>query len=157
MIESKKIDLEIIHAGVGPISESDVLLASASNAVIVGFNVKTENQAAAAAKREGIQIKLYSIIYELIDQIKEAVGIHVADVAGVQPTVAERLGRGLRPLPVTLHYYVAADHELAELAGRDLAIVVVDHSHFDARKGRTDRTGLLWDVASDVGDRAGRF
>ena len=71
-IESKKIDLEIIHAGVGPITESDVLLASASNAVIVGFNVKTENQAAAAAKREGIQIKLYSIIYELIDQIKEA-------------------------------------------------------------------------------------
>jgi translation initiation factor IF-2 len=71
-IESKKIDLEIIHSGVGPISESDVLLASASNAVIVGFNVKTENQAAAAAKREGIQIKLYSIIYELLDQIKEA-------------------------------------------------------------------------------------
>jgi translation initiation factor IF-2 len=71
-IESKKIDLEIIHAGVGPISESDVLLATASNAVIIGFNVKTENQAAAAAKREGVQIKLYSIIYELIDQVKEA-------------------------------------------------------------------------------------
>jgi translation initiation factor IF-2 len=71
-IESRKIDLEIIHAGVGPISESDVLLATASNAVIIGFNVKTENQAASAAKREGVQIKLYSIIYELIDQIKEA-------------------------------------------------------------------------------------
>ncbi|MGA8657793.1 MAG: translation initiation factor IF-2 [Chthoniobacterales bacterium] len=71
-IESKKISLEIIHAGVGPISESDVLLATASNAVIIGFNVKTENQAAAAAKREGVQIKLYSIIYELIDQVKEA-------------------------------------------------------------------------------------
>jgi translation initiation factor IF-2 len=71
-IESKKIDLEIIHAGVGPISESDVLLATASNAVIIGFNVKTENQAASAAKREGVQIKLYSIIYELIDQVKEA-------------------------------------------------------------------------------------
>ena len=71
-IESKKIDLEIIHAGVGPISESDVLLASASDAVIVVSNVKTENQAAAAAKREGIQMKLYSIIYELMDQIKEA-------------------------------------------------------------------------------------
>ncbi|MBV9275270.1 MAG: translation initiation factor IF-2 [Verrucomicrobia bacterium] len=71
-IESKKIDLEIIHSGVGAISESDVLLASASNAVIVGFNVKTESQAAAAAKREGIQIKLFSIIYELIDQVKEA-------------------------------------------------------------------------------------
>jgi translation initiation factor IF-2 len=71
-IESKKIDLEIVHSGVGPITESDVLLATASNAVIIGFNVKTENQAAAAAKREGVQIKLYSIIYELIDQVKEA-------------------------------------------------------------------------------------
>ena len=71
-IESKKIDLEIIHVGVGPITESDVLLATASNAVIIGFNVKVENQAASAAKREGIQIKLYSIIYELIDQVKEA-------------------------------------------------------------------------------------
>jgi translation initiation factor IF-2 len=71
-IESKKIELEIIHAAVGPITESDVLLATASNAVIIGFNVKVENQAAAAAKREGVQIKLYSIIYELIDQVKEA-------------------------------------------------------------------------------------
>jgi translation initiation factor IF-2 len=71
-IDSKKIDLELIHVGVGPISESDVLLATASNAVIVGFNVKVENQAASAAKQEGIQIKLYSIIYELIDQVKEA-------------------------------------------------------------------------------------
>jgi translation initiation factor IF-2 len=71
-IESKKIDLELIHIGVGPITESDVLLATASNAVIVGFNVKVENQASSAAKREGIQIKLYSIIYELIDQVKEA-------------------------------------------------------------------------------------
>jgi translation initiation factor IF-2 len=71
-IESKKIDLDIIHTGVGPISESDVLLATASNAVIVGFNVKVENQASAAAKRENVQIKLYSIIYELIDQVKEA-------------------------------------------------------------------------------------
>ena len=71
-IESTKIDLEIIHSGVGPISESDILLASASNAVVVGFNTKVENMAVSAAKREGVQIKLYSIIYELIDQIKEA-------------------------------------------------------------------------------------
>src|SRR5947207_1029743 len=71
-IESKKIDLDIIHAGVGPISESDILLASASNAVVVGFNIKVENMAVTAAKREGVQIKLYSIIYELIDQIKDA-------------------------------------------------------------------------------------
>jgi translation initiation factor IF-2 len=71
-IQSKKIDLEIIHSAVGPISESDVLLAAASNAIIVGFNIKTENNAAATAKREGVQIKLFSIIYELIDQVKDA-------------------------------------------------------------------------------------
>jgi translation initiation factor IF-2 len=71
-IESKKIDLEIIHSAVGPISESDILLASASNAVVIGFNVKVESMAVTAAKREGVQVKLYSIIYELLDQIKEA-------------------------------------------------------------------------------------
>ena len=62
----------MIHSGVGPISESDVLLASASNAVVVGFNVKVESNAVGTAKREGVQVKLFSIIYELIDQIKEA-------------------------------------------------------------------------------------
>ncbi|MGI9113830.1 MAG: translation initiation factor IF-2 [Chthoniobacterales bacterium] len=71
-IESKKVDLDIIHAGVGPISENDILLASASNAVVVGFNVKVESLAVGAAKRERVQVKLYSIIYELIDQMKEA-------------------------------------------------------------------------------------
>ncbi len=71
-IPQKKISLEIIHAAVGPITDSDVLLASASNAIIIGFSTKTENSAAQAAKREGVQIKLYSIIYELLDQIREA-------------------------------------------------------------------------------------
>lgn len=71
-IPQKKISLEIIHAAVGPITDSDVLLASASNAIIIGFNTKTENTAAQAAKREGVQLKLYSIIYELLDQVREA-------------------------------------------------------------------------------------
>jgi translation initiation factor IF-2 len=71
-IETKKIDLDMVHSGVGPISESDILLASASNAVVVGFNVKVESMAVTAARNEGVQVKLYSIIYELIDQIKEA-------------------------------------------------------------------------------------
>jgi translation initiation factor IF-2 len=71
-IQSKKIDLEIVHSAVGPISESDILLATASNAIVIGFNVKVENTAAQIAKRENIQIKLFSIIYELIDQVKEA-------------------------------------------------------------------------------------
>ncbi|HVE17091.1 MAG TPA: translation initiation factor IF-2 [Chthoniobacterales bacterium] len=71
-IKSTKISLQIIHSAVGPITESDVLLASASGAVIIGFSVKVESSASQAAKREGIQIKLYSIIYELIDQLKES-------------------------------------------------------------------------------------
>ena len=71
-IKSKKVNLEIIHSAVGPVTESDALLATASNAIIIGFGVKVENTAAATARREGIQIKLYSIIYELIDQVKEA-------------------------------------------------------------------------------------
>jgi translation initiation factor IF-2 len=71
-IESKKVDLEIIHSAVGPISESDILLASASDAVVVGFNVKVEAMAVPVAKRESVQVKLYSIIYELLDQMKEA-------------------------------------------------------------------------------------
>jgi translation initiation factor IF-2 len=71
-IESKKVNLELIHSAVGPISESDILLASASEAVVVGFNIKVEAMAVSAAKREGVQIKLYSIIYELLDQIRDA-------------------------------------------------------------------------------------
>lgn len=71
-IVSDKIELDILRAAAGPITESDVLLGSASDAILVGFNVKVESNAVAAAKREGIQVKLYSIIYELIDQMTEA-------------------------------------------------------------------------------------
>lgn len=71
-IESEKINLEIIRADAGPITESDVLLASASDAIVLGFNTKVENKAVAIVKREGVQVKLFSIIYELIDQVKEA-------------------------------------------------------------------------------------
>ncbi len=71
-IKTKKIDLDIVHSAVGPISESDILLASASNAIVIGFGIKVEANAAQVARREGVQIKLYSIIYELIDQVREA-------------------------------------------------------------------------------------
>ncbi len=71
-IKSDKINQEILHSDVGPVTESDVLLASASDAVVIGFNVKVENKALSRAKSEGVQIKLYSIIYELVDQVKEA-------------------------------------------------------------------------------------
>jgi translation initiation factor IF-2 len=71
-IESAKVALEVIHSDVGTITENDVALASASNAVILGFHTRVDSSAAEAAKSEGVQIKLYSIIYELIDQVQEA-------------------------------------------------------------------------------------
>jgi translation initiation factor IF-2 len=71
-IESDKVTLEILHSDVGTITENDVALASASDAVILGFHARLDSTAAEKAKHEGVQIKLYAIIYELIDQVKEA-------------------------------------------------------------------------------------
>ncbi|MCH2060418.1 MAG: translation initiation factor IF-2 [Verrucomicrobiales bacterium] len=71
-IQSEKIEIDIIHSAAGPVSESDVLLGSASDAIIIGFGVKVENKALQAGKREGVEIRLYSIIYELIDQVRDA-------------------------------------------------------------------------------------
>lgn len=71
-IDSEKVSLEVVHSAVGIITESDVILASASKAIVLGFHTRVDNEATEAAKREGVQIKLYSIIYELIDQVKDA-------------------------------------------------------------------------------------
>lgn len=71
-IHSDKVECQFIGAAAGPISESDVLLASSSDAVILGFNVKVESNAVKAVKREGVQVKIFSIVYELIDQVKDA-------------------------------------------------------------------------------------
>jgi translation initiation factor IF-2 len=71
-IEAEKVSLEILHSDVGTITENDVALASASSAVILGFHTRVDNTAAEKAKHTGVQIKLYAIIYELIDQVKEA-------------------------------------------------------------------------------------
>ncbi len=71
-IESNKVSVDVIHSAVGTVSESDINLASASKAIVLGFHTRVDNSAAAAAKREGVQIRLYSIIYELIDEAKLA-------------------------------------------------------------------------------------
>ena len=71
-IEATKVTLDIIHSAVGSITESDVLLASAMKAIVLGFHTRVDNGVSDLAKREGIQIKLYAIIYELIDEVKEA-------------------------------------------------------------------------------------
>jgi translation initiation factor IF-2 len=71
-IDATKVALEVIHDAVGTITESDVMLASASKAIVLGFHTRVDSTAAEVAKREGVQIKLYAIIYELIDQVKDA-------------------------------------------------------------------------------------
>ena len=71
-IESEKVNVKFVHGAAGSISESDILLASSSGGVVLGFNVKVESNAVKAAKREDVQVKLFSIVYELIDQVKEA-------------------------------------------------------------------------------------
>ena len=70
--EFDKVSLDIIHSAVGTITETDVMLASASKGIILGFHTRIDNGVSDIAKREGVQIKLYSIIYELIDQVKES-------------------------------------------------------------------------------------
>ncbi|HLC15918.1 MAG TPA: translation initiation factor IF-2, partial [Thermodesulfovibrionia bacterium] len=83
-----EVKVNVIHSFVGGINESDVMLASASSAIIIGFNVRPDSKAASAAEREGIDIRLYSIIYDIIDDIKKALeGL-------LKPTVTEKiLGR----------------------------------------------------------------
>ncbi len=69
---TEKVKVKILHTGVGAINENDVLLASASNAVIIGFNVRPERKAQELAEQEKVDIRLHSIIYELQDEIKKA-------------------------------------------------------------------------------------
>ena len=69
-IENVKIN--VIHNGIGAITESDVMLAAASNGIVIGFNVRPDATARKAAEEEGIQIKIYSIIYELIEDLEKA-------------------------------------------------------------------------------------
>jgi len=89
-IESEKISLEIIHSDVGTITENDVALASASHAVILGFHTRLDSTAAEKAKREGVQIKLYAIIYELIDQVKDSMaGLLEPDIKEIVTGAAE--------------------------------------------------------------------
>ena len=73
-LSSEEVKANVIHKGVGAITESDVALANSSNGFIVGFNVRAIPQARDAAKRDGVDIKYYSIIYELIDDIKKLLG-----------------------------------------------------------------------------------
>jgi translation initiation factor IF-2 len=82
-----KIKLRVIRSGAGAITESDVLLAAASNAVVIGFNVRPERKAAEIAERDKVEIRLYTVIYDAVDEMKKAMeGL-------LEPTIREvRLG-----------------------------------------------------------------
>jgi translation initiation factor IF-2 len=71
-LTDEKVKIRIIHSGVGAINESDVLLASASNAIIIGFNVRPDRNAADVADREKVDIRLHSVIYNVVDEMKKA-------------------------------------------------------------------------------------
>jgi len=87
-LSTEKVQIKIIHSGVGAVSESDVLLASASNAVIVGFNVRPERTARDVAQREQVDIRLHTVIYEVSEEITQAM------VGLLEPTFREKeMGR----------------------------------------------------------------
>ncbi|MBO7146643.1 MAG: translation initiation factor IF-2, partial [Lentisphaeria bacterium] len=71
-ISTEKISIEVIHTGIGAITENDVLLASSSNAIVIGFHVRVNPGVNDLAKKETVEIRLYSIIYELLEDIKDA-------------------------------------------------------------------------------------
>ena len=87
-LSSEQVRIKIVHSGVGGISETDVLLASASNAVVIGFNVRPERKATAMAQQESVDIRLHNVIYEVLDEIRRAA------VGLLEPTIKETiLGR----------------------------------------------------------------
>lgn len=71
MEENEDVEIRILHSGVGGITESDVTLARASNGIVIGFNVRAGTKAAEMSKRDGVDIKYYSVIYDMVDEIKE--------------------------------------------------------------------------------------
>ena len=84
-LSTDEVKLIVIHASVGGVNESDVLLAAASNAIVIGFNVRPESKAAALAAGEGVDIRLYNIIYEVVSDVRDALeGL-------LEPTLRERV------------------------------------------------------------------
>jgi translation initiation factor IF-2 len=72
-LSNDEVVVKVIHSGVGAVSESDVMLATASNAIIVGFNVRPDNVASETAEREGVEIRCYRVIYDCINEIEAAI------------------------------------------------------------------------------------
>jgi len=86
-LSTDKVQVSVLHSGVGAISVNDVLLASASEAIVIGFNVRPEKKAQELADKEGVDIRLYSVIYTLTDEIKKA-------MAGLLDAIKKDVTRG---------------------------------------------------------------
>jgi translation initiation factor IF-2 len=86
-LSTEKVTIRVIHSGVGAINESDVQLAAASNAIVIGFSVRPERNAAAAAEQEKVDIRMHTIIYEVVDEMKKA-------MAGLLAPVFKEVYRG---------------------------------------------------------------
>ncbi|HEY9515368.1 MAG TPA: translation initiation factor IF-2 [Gemmatimonadaceae bacterium] len=71
-LSNAEVKVEVVHRGVGAITESDILLARASGAIIIGFHVRPDNNARSAAEREGVDVRLYRVIYEAVDDVRAA-------------------------------------------------------------------------------------
>ncbi|HZD40077.1 MAG TPA: translation initiation factor IF-2, partial [Terriglobales bacterium] len=71
-LSTNEVKLRVIHGSVGGISESDILLAAASNAIVIGFNVRPESKGAALASQEGVDVRLYTVIYEAVADVRAA-------------------------------------------------------------------------------------
>ena len=82
---AQEILVSVIHKGVGQINESDIVLAEASDAIVIAFNVRPSQQAARLAENAGIEIKMYSIIYNAIEEVKSAME------GMLEPTIQEKI------------------------------------------------------------------
>src|SRR5690625_6302598 len=96
-IEVDTVNINIIHIGVGAITESDVILASASNAIVIGFNVRPDVNAQKAAEEESVDLRLHRVIYQAIEEVESAMKglldpIYEEKVIG-QAEVREKIGR----------------------------------------------------------------
>jgi translation initiation factor IF-2 len=95
-LSNDKVRIRVISAGVGAITETDVLLASASNAIVIGFNVRPDRNASAVAEQEKVDIRLHTIIYDLTDEIKRA-------MTGMLEPVFKEVYRGRAEVRETFH------------------------------------------------------
>ena len=145
-MSTEKVRVRVLRAGVGAITESDVLLASASNAVVIGFNVRPDRKAADIAERENVEIRIHSIIYELQDEITKAMyGL-------LEPVFKENyLGRAevLNVFKITKVGQIAGCIVRDGLIRRD-AQVKVERNGEEVWKGKISSLKRFKDDASEV-------